>query len=415
MLTLSSNKKIIFLFFLIGLSFYKSPYIFTYGRFMAEEGSFWFRNTYLFGYFFGLTQIFTGSGYFNLWPNLASVFANLVPLEFAPLVTVYFAFSIQILLFLYILFQRSLFLENDNLKILASIIVLVAPTMVAEIWLNTLTSQVYFTLISILILLQINNENFLTKISPVIILISSLSSLLTCIMAPFFVKKYFDDKSKINLYNFLIISVCSFFQFVIYLYIRINSLELGGANERYILSFYKFLNYSYNVIFKSFLGTPFTKYLYYNSVENILFLFVIFLLLFLLLLVLIKSWKIIIKDKVTILLLSLFIIQSILAIYGGKDNHVQGRFASIPSILLIFTILRISFLKIHFRFVFSFLIALSITFGAYEFKKNNTYPQFLICMGCPDWKEEVYKWRENNEYELRIWDYSTNKKMNLIN
>ena len=412
---LSKNKKIIFLLFLLALSFYKSPYIFMYGRFMAEEGSFWFRNTYLFGYFFGLTQLFVGSGYFNFWPNLASIFANLVPIEFAPLVTVYFAFSVQFLLLLYILFQKSYFLERDIHKYFAAAIVLTAPTMVAEIWLNTLTSQVYFTIISSLILFQTNEKNFYTTFSPIVLFFSSLSSILTCILTPFFIKKYLDKKDKVNLYNLIIISVCSFFQLIIYLFIRINNLELSGANERYILSFYKFLNYSYNVVFKSFLGTPFTKYLYFNAIENIFLLIFLFIIFFLLLFLLIKSLKIIIKDKVTILLFSLFIIQSLLAIYAGKDNHVQGRFSSIPSIMLLFTILRISFLNFNYKYLFRFFIILSIVFGAYEFKNNNRYPQFLACLGCPDWKEEVMKWRNNNQYELRIWDYSMNKKMNLIN
>ncbi len=410
---LSSNKKFIFFIFLIALSFYKSPYIFTHGRFIAEEGSFWFRNTYLFGYFFGLTQLFVGSGYFNLWPNIASVFANLVPIEVAPIVTVYFAFSVQVLLFLYILFQKSFFLESDIQKYLAALIVLFSTTMVAEIWLNTLTSQVYFTIISTLILFQTNNKNFLTKFSPIVILISSLSSIISCILTPFFFKKYINNKDKINLYNLVLISTGSLFQLTIYLYVRINSLELGGLNERYLLSFYKFFNYLYNVIFKSFLGTPFTKFLYTYSSQNFLFLLFLSSLFLLIIYFIVKSFKVIIKDKVTILLFSLFIVQSLLAIYAGKDNHVQGRFASIPSIMLLFTVLRISFLNLKFKFIFRFFVILSIIFGAYEFKHNNRYPQLLVCKGCPDWKEETEKWKKNNQYELKIWDYTTNKRMNL--
>ena len=351
---LYSNKKIIFLFILITFAFYKSPHIFIHGRFIAEEGSYWFRNTYLFGYMAGLTQLFIGSGYFNLLPNIASVFANLVPLEFAPLVTVYFAFSIKILLFLYILFQKSLFLEKDSHKYILSLIVLFAPTMVAEIWLNTLASQVYLTIISTLILFQINNKNFYTFFSPVVIFFSSLSSILTCVLAPFFFTKYLKNKDKINLYNFVVISICSISQLFIYLYIRLNNFEWGGPNERYILSFYKFFNYTYNVVFKSFLGTPFTKFLYYNSIENIYLLSLLLSLFFFMLYFFIKSFKIILKDKITLTLISLFIIQSLLAIYAGKDNHVQGRFASIPSIMLLLIMLRISYLKIDFKFVSRF-------------------------------------------------------------
>ena len=243
MLTLFSKKKIYFLIFLIIFSFYKSPHIFINGRFIAEEGSFWFRNTFLFGNFEGLTQLFVGSAYFNLWPNVASIFANIVPLEFAPLVTVYFAFSINILLYLYILFQKSYFLETNFQKYAVGLIVLFAPTMVAEIWLNTLASQVYLTIISVLILFQINTENFLTKFSPVVLFFSSLSAIPTCVLSPFFFTKYLKNKDRINLYNLIVISLGSLVQLIIYLYIRINNLEWVGSNERYILSLYKLINY----------------------------------------------------------------------------------------------------------------------------------------------------------------------------
>ena len=43
------NYKILFLLFILFLIFYRSPYIFLNGRFIAEEGSFWFRNAFLFG------------------------------------------------------------------------------------------------------------------------------------------------------------------------------------------------------------------------------------------------------------------------------------------------------------------------------------------------------------------------------
>ena len=411
---LFSNKKIIFLFLLMALSFYKSPYIFVNGRFIAEEGSYFFRYTYLFGYIEGLTFLLKESGYFNLWANLASIFANLVPINLAPLITVYFAFSVKILLLLYILFQKSNFLENNNQRYIASFLVIVAPTMVAEIWLNTLTSQVYFTIISTVILFQINNKNLLTKLSPVVLFFSTLSSIQSCLLAPFFLRKYVKQKDKINLYNLIVIFAGSLTQFIIYFYIRFNNLEWGGlSNERYILSLDKLLNFTYNVIFKSFLGTPFTKFLYFNSLQNI-FIFVILLsLLSLVILFLIKSLKIIVKDKILLTLIILFICQSLLAIYAGKANHVSGRYAVVPSIMLLFIFVRLFYIKSPFKLFAGVLLLMSASFGLYEFKKNNKYPQFLMCIDCPIWEDEISKWRQDENYKLKIWDYSTNKTMSL--
>ncbi len=414
MSTLFSNKKIIFLFFLVSLSFYKSPYIFINGRFIAEEGSFFFRNTYLFGYFEGLTVLLKGSGYFNFWANLASVFANLVPIEFAPLITVYFAFSVKILLLLYILFQKSNFLEDDIQKYITSLLVIVAPTMVAEIWLNTLTSQVYFTILSTLILFQVNNKNLFSKFSPIVIFFSTLSSIQSCLLAPFFLKKYLKQKDKINLYNLIIISFGSIFQFIIYFYIRFNNLETSGAsNERYIISLFKFFNYTYNVIFKSFLGTPFTKFLYYNSIQNIFLLIFLISLLSIIIFFFIKSFKIILKDKIILTLIILFMLQSLVAIYAGKDNHVYGRYATIPSIMLLFIFVRLFCIKSPFKLYAGILLLMSASFGLYEFKEKNKYSQFLMCIDCPIWEDEILKWRQDKNYKLKIWDYSTNKTMSL--
>ena len=64
MLTLFSNKfqfiknyKIALFIIIILLAFFKSPFIFLNGRFVAEEGSHWFYNSYTNGPLSGLFQI----------------------------------------------------------------------------------------------------------------------------------------------------------------------------------------------------------------------------------------------------------------------------------------------------------------------------------------------------------------------
>ena len=52
------------------------------------------------------------------------------------------------------------------------------------------------------------------------------------------------------------------------------------------------------------------------------------------------------------------------------------------------------------------MIISSISLGFFEYRINNKYPQLLNCLdNCPIWKEEVDKWRLNNDYVLKIWDY----------
>ena len=51
------------------------------------------------------------------------------------------------------------------------------------------------------------------------------------------------------------------------------------------------------------------------------------------------------------------------------------------------------------------VIFFSLSAGLYEYKHNNKYPHFLICVDCPHWKDEINIWKENPNYEIKIWNY----------
>ena len=119
------------------------------------------------------------------------------------------------------------------------------------------------------------------------------------------------------------------------------------------------------------------------------------------------------KDKLFIYLLIFFIIILFITFFGAKAEQVQGRYALIPGILLIFITYRVSQISNGIlKFLSSFLIVICLLSGFYEYKSRNIYPQFLICMNCPNWKNEVSTWSEDNSYLLKIWQYPT-KKMSL--
>ena len=401
------NFKIIFLFFILLLSFYKSPHIFLNGRFMAEEGSFYFKNTFLYGFFAGFIQILWHTGYFNFWANLSSIISNLFVIEYSPLASVYCAYSVKLYLFIYILYTDSEFLNTNYKKLITCVIVLVSPPMVAEIWLNTLQSLVYFTILSILIFFQkYDQKNLLTRSTPIVLLITSLSSIISCLFTPFYFIKFLKNKSKNNLYNFVSILIGSLFQTFIFIYTKINNLQGVGEHLRYDVSADKLINYIYNVLLKCFFGKELTQKIFYTFFDesNLITLgIVISILLFL---CLISLFKIMAKDRVLFYLVIFFIIQSAVAIYAAKVDQVQGRYAAIPGILLIFSVFRLIDNQNKFlRNLSSLLILFSILTGFYEYKHNNVYPQLLMCFNCPNWKNEVNKWKMDEDYQLKIWDY----------
>ena len=404
---LVKNYKTILLIFVLFLIFYRSPYIFLNGRFVAEEGSFWFRNAYLFGPIKGITQVFLGSGYLNLWSNISSVVASMLPLELSPFGTVYMSFFVQLFLVIYIIFSESNFLKNGFDKFFICLLTLITPPMVAEVWLNTLTSQVYFSMLTILIFFQnYSSSNIINKLSPIILLISGLSSLIPCVLFPFFLYKWYIQKSFSNLLNCITLGLATLFQLSIFSYIKFNSLELGGSNLRYDITFDKIISYFYNVIIKTFFGRDLTQIFFYKFFNLSQLPILISLLVVLILFFLKFSFKKIKNDKILKYLILFFIIQSLFVIYAGKDNQVQGRFAVIPGILLLFVTYRYSQISSGVtKFFFSFLLFFSLSIGFYEYKINNKYRHFLDCYSCPIWEDELKKWRLNNNYEIKIWNY----------
>tara|TARA_B100000768_G_scaffold171699_1_gene179241 strand:+ start:628 stop:1881 length:1254 start_codon:yes stop_codon:yes gene_type:complete len=404
---LNKNFKIILLLSILLIVFYRSPYIFLNGRFVAEEGQFFFRNSFLNGPFIGLTQIMWSSPYINFWANISSVFASFLPLEYAPLGTVYMAFIVQLYLFIFIIFGESLLIINKKDKIIISLLVLIAPPMVASVWLNTLTSQVYFTVLTVLIFFQKDiKNNLFNKLSPFILLISGLTSILPCVFFPFFYLRYFRNKSQFNLINLISLLIPTTLQSILFVFVKINNLELYLDGPRYILSFGKLINYFYNVVIKSFFGRDLTQVFFFKFFDLTNLPILLFFISLIILIFLKINYKKIKDDKILRTLFLFFIIQSALVIYAAKFESVQGRYAVVPGILLLFFIYRMYQITDKWnKNLCAILIFFSLITGGYEFKMNNKYTQFLTCINCPVWKEELDKWKLNKDYEIKIWNY----------
>jgi hypothetical protein len=408
--------EILILITILFLIFYRSPFILFSGRFWAEEGSFWFKNSYQYGPFYGLTQVLWGTGYFNLWPNLATVFATFFPLEYAPLVTTYFSLIVLIYLFSIILFSKSIFLVNLNDKLIISLIILVSPGITLGIWLNTLTSQVYFTLICVFIFFFDENHKSYFKFSnPIAVFFSSLSSMLPILLIPFFFIKYLKNRKFYNLLNFNILLIGGVFQFCIFIFSKYNNLDFEDAHTRFIISLEKITNFTYNVFFKTFFGRDLTHFIYFKIVNNFILYFLILTLSFLFLYKFKKYFQKYKNDKILFYILIFFILNCFFAIYGSKFEEVQGRYAAVPSVLLSLIVYRLIYLsKGIARYFFIFLTFCTLITGIYDFKHNNRYYYWLICTDCPVWKNELKKWEMNPSYKISIWPY-WHKVMKLSN
>jgi len=415
------RKKEFFFFLLLILFFYRSPYIFLNGRFMAEEGNVFFKFAYLNNFFSSLFFIDFLSGYMNLWANISAIFSNMFSLKFAPIASNYLSLVPKLIIIIYSLNRDNLLLNKFYLSAVFVLIIFISPLNVPEIWMNSINSQIFFAmLVFFLVFIKYNNSKY-NIVDAFILFISGLTGIYSCILLPIFILKFYLFKTKQDFLNLILLGICTLLQFVIVIYSKFsNSLyegKLHAVNPELIV------NFTYNVLIKSFLGTDLTKYIYNNFLINInlslisLVIILIFTAIFFLFLNHLK--KIFLKNKeIKLILIATFyafISTSILVLIGGTGDYVGGRYAALPSFyFLVFFIIIIKLSKIKFlKYLSLFFLTSSIFFGAVSFR-NNDYSQYLQCQNCPNWLDEIKKFDQDKTYPLKIWPYPS-KTMQLTN
>tara|TARA_B100001057_G_C22790014_1_gene927228 strand:+ start:256 stop:1545 length:1290 start_codon:yes stop_codon:yes gene_type:complete len=416
---IEKNKEKIFILILLALFFYRSPFIFLNGRFMAEEGSVYFANAYKFDFLYSLLFVDFTSGYFNLWSNISGIIANLFDLKFAPLVSNYLALIPKILIIILALYSKSILLTQFHHKVLFCLLVFLSPLNVPEIWMNSINSQIFFGIIAFILILIHYEKSKVNYFHLILITISGFSGIYSCILLPAFFLKYLIYKSKQNLLNFLCIFVCTSIQLILISYGKLSNILYEG--KIHVINFDLITNYIYNVLIKAFLGTSFTKFLYYNYLSSNLNLYLISIIIILSFVIvsfflynfLIKNTILNPKNKfIIILVIYSLIATSLVVMTGGVGDYVGGRYAALPSFYLLTTVLVFYIFCSNFgiKFIFLFLLATSILTGIYEFRPsvnnvNYQYLKYLDCMGCPNWQNEITKFEIDKNYRLKIWPY----------
>ena len=415
---LDNIKKELFIFLILIIFFYRSPYIFLNGRFMSEEGSIYFANAYKYDFFYSLFFIDFNSGYLNLWANFSGIISNFFSLLLAPLISNYLALIPKVIILYLALYKDSIFLKTFFHKVLFCLLIYLSPLNIPEIWLNSINSQIFFCIITFTLCFinyskQSKNFYFL-----ILIFISGLTGIYSCILLPIFYLKFLLYKTKQDLLNLIVLSFCTITQILIIIYAKTSNLIYSGKFN--FLDNEILINYTYNVLIKVFFGAPLTKYIFYNFINlNLFYLTIITIIFFLTVLVfliyVIKNKNILDKDEKFIILSLLFalITTSIIVMIGAVDQKVGGRYSTLPSfyvLCLVLIFFRV-FNNFIIKYLFLFLIIFSITSGAYEFKPKN-HNHYLICDGCPNWKNEIKKFNDDNNYSLKIWPYPK-KRMSL--
>jgi len=384
---------------------------------MAEEGSIFFSYAFNKSFLSSIFYIDFNSGYYNLWANTSAIIASWFKLEVSPLITTYLSLIPKLFIFYFILYGNSFLFNNLKNKYIGCLIFLVSPAIVPEVWANTINSQLFFCILMLIYCFEDFNKKKINIVVMISVFFAGMSGLYSTILAPIFFFKYRIFQKTQDRYNYFIISFCLLVQLLIVLYAKFNNFIY--QNKIHSINLELFINFIYNVIFKSILGMQSKIIVSTLNFHRIYYFLIISMLLFFVLCYLFKKYKnYLIKNVYSSLsLIYSFFAISLFVMIGGVSNYVGGRYAVVPSIIFLLILMHLSNLLNAFKIKYLFLTALitSLSFGFYEYKTNNKYYEFLECVSCPNWLTEVQNWRQQPNYILKIWPYTMNKSMSLKN
>jgi len=413
------NKLILVLIFLI-VCFFRSPYILTEGRMMAEDGQLYFKNAFENDFLDHLIYFAPNAGYYNFIANFLTEISTYFSIYKAPLIISYGSLIFIILPIILILFNNSYLFNNNLERVTLCLLLFITTPNTPEIWLNSINLQIYLFISSFLIL-YFKREAFLSKcLSKLIILVSGLSGIYSCILTPFFFVKFYIKKKKNDFYNFIILLTCSFFQLSLIFYSKLSNL-LYVSKSQMVSEPINFLStFIYSYLIKPIFGRELSYYfsdIFFAFLEKKHLIILLFLFISSSLLFLIKSsfLNFLKNDNIFKSLLGVYLSVMIVIFVGADNSPPTGRYATIPGLLILVLIyyLSINFPRRYIKYALKFLVLVSILVGAYEFRPHSKYIRFLDCINCPNWKNEIYKWELDTQYAIKIWPY--NRKDMLLN
>ena len=187
----------------------RAPTLLTEPRLWAEEGTRYYPTALTHNWFQSLLQV--QHGYYALWPNLAATLAaNFAPLSAAPLVTTSFALFAQVVPLALILWGQSHLWPNLPARLLGVTLYLLAPV-AGEVWLNSINSQWFFSILAVLIL----NENAAAPnsvrpwIYDILLVLAGLTGPVTSFLTPLFLWRAWAERQRDFWVRAWLLSACA--------------------------------------------------------------------------------------------------------------------------------------------------------------------------------------------------------------
>jgi len=358
----------------------------SYPRFWAEEGQLF----YPFALKHSVADIFSTPlvGYLTLFNSIISASqAKLMSIESAPLLSTYIGFLVQLIPVLIIIFTSHPFWNNAIRKAICSlIIVIIVPP---EMFLNTTNSHFIFGLVTFLIMVVSSAQlsNLKKHAFRILLIIGGLTGPASMFLAPLFIFKAYQDKTKEKRIQTIILSVCSIIQASVIVHTLLydnNYKRLQPFDFHLTLSAFFTDNFSLNMNRSSF-----------GMLMSVLFLYLFF-----------KNRK----SKEHLLFFLSFIIIAIFSTLGSLNMQGAPRYSYIPTCIFMllmaseFFELKLNQISLQPILAFVFFVpCLIMSSVCFKYRMQYVYKSDL-----PKWKDEVMKYRLDTNYKPKIHpDYLT--------
>lgn len=402
---------------IILLVYARQPDLLTTPRFWAEEGTDYF--SYAFNHSWLDNIFFPQYGYNTLYNSLATSLAAAVPLEHAPLITIWLAFCAQIAVSAAVVWWNIPVLDSLWKKFV--IAVLIQTLAYVRIWLTTIGVQYWLCVLSFLILLcdyRITDRR-MPYFHHVLLFLNGLTGILSCVLIPAFAYKYVVTRSRLVLHQTVILISCLAVQIGIFLHAYLN--KSAGLINRFTNSDF---TYIMSKILKFEFSTPFVGIKLYESdtlmnaetaLRSMLSHVVgpaimdtqydlIEVTLGILIFCFLTAMSVKMANRLETRLILISIIGVTIISTCFSINRSSGpRYTFAPTIMilvLVVTAINDRTIPALFRYLATTLVVLSVVTSLSQYRR---IMNFAFDESWPCWQFEVYKWHCDPGYQLEIW------------
>lgn len=399
------------------LTIWRKPELLVHPRFWAEEGKYYFSYAYNHSLLQNLT--YPQFGYYTLYNSIVTSFATIFPLELAPLVTTWGAFTVQLIVGFFVLWGDIPLLDTYA-KRAAVLFLIPLLCFYTGSWLNTIGVQYWLCILTFLILNEapFSGGKLLTTSRIALLTLAGLTGVTSCFMTPVFYLKWIRTKSRQFAIYTMILGVCSCIQISAFLNAFLNrdpGIEMRFVYNNPIHLISKVLCFQFaepflghwlfllapvanlDEVINAKIATLFGPTVFISETLVIweilgacIFVFVMYLF----------CRKI--RDPNYQYIIAAFVLVFVLSSFLSLNMSAGPRYTFAPNVMLAFFMCSVwddLRLKIS-RHTIKIVLTFSLLMHAVAFRGNMgfAYNDFW-----PKWTFEVQQWRNDPSYRLKIW------------